>query len=31
MYAFPMPAHIEDIQHSYADLKKRVDLVRSYL
>ncbi|MGA8220628.1 MAG: peptide chain release factor 2 [Candidatus Acidiferrales bacterium] len=26
-----MPAHIEDIQHAYADLKKRVALVRSYL
>jgi len=31
MYAFPMPEHIEDIQHRYADLKKRVELVRSYL
>jgi len=26
-----MPEHIEDIQHRYIDLKKRMELVRSYL
>jgi len=26
-----MPEHIEDIQHRYAELKKRMELVRSYL
>jgi len=26
-----MPEHIEDIQHRYDELKKRMELVRSYL
>jgi len=26
-----MGEHIEDIQHRYVDLKKRMELVRSYL
>jgi len=26
-----MPAHIEDLQQRYAELKKRIELVRSYL
>jgi len=26
-----MAEHIEDIQHRYVDLKKRMELVRSYL
>jgi hypothetical protein len=30
-YSIPMPEHIEDIQHRYIDLKKRMELVRSYL
>jgi hypothetical protein len=35
-FAFPvydrrMAEHIEDIQHRYVDLKKRMELVRSYL
>jgi predicted nuclease with TOPRIM domain len=28
---FGMAEHIEDLQQRYAELKKRVDLVRSYL
>jgi len=31
VYDVPMPEHIEDIQHRYVDLKKRMELVRSYL
>jgi hypothetical protein len=31
VYDIPMPEHIEDIQHRYAELKKRMELVRSYL
>jgi hypothetical protein len=31
LYSIPMPEHIEDIQHRYAELKKRMELVRSYL
>ena len=30
-YSIPMPEHIEDIQHRYIDLKKRMELVRSYI
>jgi len=26
-----MPEHIEDLQHRYDELKKRMQLVRSYL
>ena len=31
VYDIPMPEHIEDIQHRYDELKKRMELVRSYL
>jgi hypothetical protein len=31
VYDISMPEHIEDIQHRYIDLKKRMELVRSYL
>jgi hypothetical protein len=31
VYDIPMAEHIEDIQHRYVDLKKRMELVRSYL
>jgi hypothetical protein len=31
LYSIPMPEHIEDIQRRYIDLKKRMELVRSYL
>ena len=31
VYSIPMPEHIEDIQHRYDELKKRMELVRSYL
>ena len=31
VYDIPMGEHIEDIQHRYVDLKKRMELVRSYL
>ena len=31
VYSTPMAEHIEDIQHRYTDLKKRIELVRSYL
>ena len=31
VYSILMPEHIEDIQHRYAELKKRMELVRSYL
>ena len=30
-YSIHMPEHIEDIQHRYDELKKRMELVRSYL
>jgi len=31
VYDISMPEHIEDIQHRYDELKKRMELVRSYL
>lgn len=31
VYDMSMAEHIEDIQHRYVDLKKRMELVRSYL
>lgn len=30
-YSISMAEHIEDIQHRYDELKKRMELVRSYL
>jgi len=27
----PMTQHIEDLQQRYAEIKKRIELVRSYL